>query len=568
MGMGMGMQGTPAKKGKKSFSKVSLGNWSSLVNCSSSFSLETRDSELTIQSMGSHSTPATKIQSRSRSHAPPKSNDVSTIPPEALSTSSLDSSFPSSADFLTPSPASPILDMSSPSVSAILAPQRGRDVFDADYDGFSIIRPRERNSAEVEEWENLIRQAEEDNEEGEEDNLFGWKQDVMWSVQGSTASASTVKTRRDEVAQDASNQDEPTIQDRTVYNEILMSMNDETRPSPSSRTRARSSTIKNRQSTPRKPSQEMSTPQLIQSDDGHTTILGRPRTFGVNHQDSPLHNGAQLQDLTDQVVQLSMDVSLNDHPGVDDLSSRHMRRASKIKDRKSTPHKSSSQQAAGNSITEASISDLTSENDLRRDHPHLLSQLLQSSHPTAAVGLSQLLPSTQSDHTVDPSGYTELGDVPVEQSRTALDPMTDIAASPARRLDSMDVDRNDDSAPLTAGVSGTTGYLAPSPVEKTQDISSDGYDPGHIDPASPAGFDWHPRNLNSGSLRCDKHQYTDICSLTRPVYPFVPPVPGVHTTCSVPPVVRINPYALTPASYFASPTSTSNEEHPSAPIYA
>lgn len=202
--------------------------------------------------MGAHSTPAAKILSRTQSTS--KAEKAGGLSAES-SGSSLGSSFPSSPDVHTLSPQSQIPDLSSPSLPAILASEVNRDVFDAGY----ILSPKARTSEERDEWDRLVDDAQDDQHsedppsaitaEADVAGLYGWKEDVLWSLRGSTVTTPSVKQ--------AEGSDEPTIRQDTVYHDAVVSMNDNsTSSSPSSRTKARSSTIKNRQPTPHKPSSE------------------------------------------------------------------------------------------------------------------------------------------------------------------------------------------------------------------------------------------------------------------------------------------------------------------------
>lgn len=227
--------------------------------------------------MGITSTPAAKIRTRTQS-ASSRTGDKDPREPSSSITS-----LPSSADFRTPSPQSQIPDLSSPSIPSIGTIKRKRDIFDVAY----IPSPKRRTTSSVEDWNKLIEDAQEqddgmqetpeglgsdDYEEGDLGGtaLFGWKEDVMWSLHGSTettpghplsTSRSRSTTRRfldiDHTSEDEV--DDPTKRNETVYQDVLVSMNDNTRQSQSSlssRAQARSSTLRNRQPTPHKRSSE------------------------------------------------------------------------------------------------------------------------------------------------------------------------------------------------------------------------------------------------------------------------------------------------------------------------
>lgn len=359
--MGMGMQGTPAKKGRKLSSRVRHLTRRVIRS-------RPRIFRLMRQPMGAHSTPATRIKSRSRSdstnYGQAVANDATTQSP----TSSLDSSFPSSAELLTTTPPSDIPELSSPSIPGIQA-QRLSDVFDAGYKA----TPPAASAMGQEEWEYLVTQAEESPTHGTMaiptrgsglDALYAWKKDITWSVRGESTSSATGQDHRSE--RDLADQD--SAQDATVYYDAMTSLNDRTaRTSPSSQARKRSSTITNRRSTPYK----------------------QPNLFsnrGADAADVDVADESKGHYQADSANLISIDVSLNDRSGPGDISIRRHERAIKIKERRSTPHKSSSQPTCLPMQDESlnSLNNRGTKESLPLPRPlrvQQLSELLQSTQP-------------------------------------------------------------------------------------------------------------------------------------------------------------------------------------------
>lgn len=307
---------------------------------------------------------------------------------------------------LTLSPQSLIPDLSSPSLPAITRTARKEDVFDSTY----VLSPKERTSEELEDMDRLIQDAEAgkagqefpEEEEVMEDEmgaLYGWKEDVLWSVQGSVESATGSAPLQPGTSERNESVDDPTIRNGTIYHDILMSMNDNSQPStsPSSRTKARSSTIRNRQPTPRKPSSSGTEPRTARRTSALTAIIASDSPdeatfYTARTSRAPVDQSARCESISDEGEQAE-DL-------VRPASARKQRHAISGADLFRLQHLAT---AGDTQHTMASRQPRSVPDERQRDQPlgndfrPTLSQLLNASDPVKRnVRLSDLLKSTQS----------------------------------------------------------------------------------------------------------------------------------------------------------------------------